>query len=165
MYIPLSGQRPARRTIYRYTQPAPAAGADWSVNVPSGKLWQIQSIYARLVTDANVANRGPRLILSDGGAEFLRLPAAVVAAAGVTTDYQWFANAVSVSLNNGVSFPLPPLILAPGAVVSVATASIQVGDQWGAPQLYIIETTLETGVINFDDAAVGAAADAGDLGG
>lgn len=111
----------------------PAAGADWSVTVPTGQIWRVRSIFAQLVSSATVANRQPFLQIKDAGGNFLfLLDWGTAQTASLTSSYTWGGSCPLV--NNGTSIfvgPIPQdMVLAEGSTISASTASIQTGDQW-----------------------------------
>lgn len=147
----ISGERPWRRARRVIAVTAPSAGADWSATVPDGKLWELVSVYASLVTSATVANRAVSLTVSDGVAVFLSIPAQAVQAAGATDKYLWFDHASVYALSGSLVAAIPHLVLEPGWVLASSTALIDAGDQWGTPRLHVIETTAKRGSVDMDD--------------
>lgn len=72
------------------TQANPAAGADFTVTVPAGANWVLNSVSARLVTSATVATRLPALVISDGsGNVVFNGPTAYGQTATLTWTYTW----------------------------------------------------------------------------
>lgn len=130
----------ARKTV---TAANPAAGAEVSITVPSGKYWTIETVKFALVTSATVANRLPALSIDDGTTEFWRWRSTVAQTATLTWTYYFLAstdNEVNRSAVNEMYEPLPAgLILGPGFRILTTTAAIQVGDDYGAPVLYVTE--------------------------
>lgn len=146
------GTRAIRRYPLRKSGVAPAAGADWSITVPGGQLWELISVYAQITTAVAVANRLPNLQISDGDITWLTLPGDAATAASLTGTYVW-ANGISpLSAAHGITAGLPrDLYLMPGSVVSVSTDNVQAADQWGVPVLNLIVTEFAGGRIDLAD--------------
>lgn len=125
------------------TVPSPAAGAEWSTKPPAGSVWLIQTLTARLTTSAVVANRMPRVLYSDSDAEFYRLPQSQVVVAstvlvlelarGLTTSFG------QIDVQTWSYAPLLPLPLLGSWQIGSTTTLIDVGDQWSAIRLYVLE--------------------------
>jgi hypothetical protein len=144
----ISGEAPWRRSRIVVRGSAPAAGADWSFLVPAGHVYRVVSLYARLVTDATVANRAVSLLASDGVATFLVIPPAAVQAASLTYDYAWWEHAPGALVGTGQGIPLVPLVLEAGWSLTASTALLKAGDAWGAPALAVIDTTVRDGAVD-----------------
>lgn len=111
----------------------PAAGADWTVSVPGQQLRRVISVYMKLVTDANVANRQPILRAASVAGDIIwEIEVAASQTASQTRVYM-FARTMG-SQFNGVSnnrhFPLPDTQLQGADVLRTVTTGIQVGDQY-----------------------------------
>ena len=111
----------------------PGAGLDWSVTVDGGEIWIPVSIAAQLVTSAVVANRDPRLEISnsDGTIAYVATNAAEVAS--LTHRLCWVRGygAVTNDTTGHVhTYPLPDVALMPGETVASVTTNIDAGDQW-----------------------------------
>ena len=120
----------------------PAAGADWSITVPAGAQWLLQSVNAQLVTSATAGTRIPSLVITDNAAHVVFTGVASLSqAASLTYTYSWSPGAVaSPAGSTSVSGPLPALLrLQPGWVIKTVTQGIQAGDQWSAISLAIQE--------------------------
>lgn len=121
----------------------PAVGTDWTINVTAGTMWYVQSIAARLVTSAVVANRSTAIIASDGTDVFMRLSPVQVQVASVSSRYSWVKNqgyAASSTWAAGIVASFPSIPLFGGFAISASTPAIDVGDQWSEIVLYVIET-------------------------
>lgn len=130
------------RTI---TAPNPAAGADFTVTVPPGSSWIVQSVRAQLVTSAAVANRAVTLRIGDGVSELRRIANVNVQAASLTWVYGWlpgygFVPASGIVQNYDLG-ETPPILNA-GATIATSTGAIDVGDQWSGIALSVIEYTV-----------------------
>jgi hypothetical protein len=143
----VSGQTPWRRSRLVEVRPDPAAGADWTFTVPAGKVWEVISAFAVLVTDATVANRAARLVVGDGVATFLSIAPAGVQAASLTYRYAWVAVGVAYQTANGQVAALPRLVLEPGWTLGTSTEGLVAGDNWGVPSLLVLETEVKGGPV------------------
>ena len=141
----ISGERPTRRVRVVAAAATPAAGADWSLTVPAGHLYELLSVYASLVTDANVATRSVSLVLTDGQATYLVLAAPGTQAASLTWGYAWTQHGNAYAGADGIVSGIPRLLLEPGWTIAASTASKQAGDQWGTPRLLVLDTLIERG--------------------
>lgn len=146
-----SGERPWRRVSTIYTMPAPAAGADFTITVPAGKLWDVVVIYATLTTAVAVASREADITFGDGNALFASVGPAAVQAASLADRYLWAVGLTNEVAGSSQSQAIPSLRLLPGWTIASVTANIQAADQWSAQKLYVVETTLRGGDINFED--------------
>jgi len=133
---------PTERLFRVVTGDDPAAGAEVSVAVPGGALWEVYSIRVQFTTDATVLSRNVRLTYDDGMTEFYRtaLPADIPAGQNFPlsfADYGAWANFGNISL--GVFIPLASMPLLPGYRIRTNTANLQAGDNYGAPVLFVAE--------------------------
>lgn len=111
---------------------SPAAGAAFSQAVPGQYYQRLVSVFARLVTDANVADRTVYLeYLDPEGNRILIAGAPVAQAASTTTDYafQAFVGQSDWPVDATVLVTLPPLLLLPTFSWRIGAANIQTGDQ------------------------------------
>lgn len=136
------------------TVAAPAAGADWTVTVPAGEYWVVIAANAQLVTDANVAARGPKLAFDAGAAAdtFYETGNSGTGQAASTTKQYSFGPGCAMETASPASgvfstFPLPvappAMILFPGYRIRMITGAIQVGDQWSNIRLLVMSETME----------------------
>lgn len=134
---PLAGQgRP--RTI---TGTDPAAGVEISETVPTGARWKIGSVGYALVTDATAITRFPLITIDDGATIIWQSAISTGQAASITGIYRFAPGAASATIaTNHFNFALPSnLILAAGYRIRTVTASLQAGDNFGAPVLHVEE--------------------------
>jgi hypothetical protein len=122
--------------------PNPAAGADWSLQVPSGRSWRVQSLSALLTTSATVANRLLGLQITWAGTLIWSAinTAAVAASVAHTLIAQRIVNpnfANTTGTRHWVD--VPDYWLPPQAVISAWNSNIQAGDQWSAIAAYVEE--------------------------
>lgn len=147
----ISGEAPWRRSRIVSGVANPAAGADWSAAAPAGHLWRPFSITAILTTSAVVANRQVRLLFGDGTNTYATLSAPAVQAASLAHVYTWAAVDTFLALGLVQVSALPDLSIPPGWTVGVSTLAIDVGDQWSAVRLGLIDTTERWGRLDLAD--------------
>lgn len=143
----ISGEAPWRRSRIVQAVANPAAGADWSQVVPAGHLWRPFSVTCQLLTSAAVANRQAVLVLGDGTSTYAYLTAPAVQAAGATVIYTWTDVDTFVALGARQVAALPVVDIPPGWTIGVATSLIDVGDQWSAIRLALLDTTSRFGAL------------------
>ena len=129
----------------------PAAGAELTVTVPAGQVWELVQVKATLVTDATVANRSPVLYIKDASSvEIARFPIALSQGASLTVLWLWKAGFPTTGeFIAGASPPdfedsgpiTPGMILNAGYTITTLTTAIVAGDNWGAPSVYIKRLT------------------------
>lgn len=121
----------------------PAAGANWSITVPTGASWTLNSVRATLTTAVAAANRIPDLQIKDGSGNIvLDALAGVAQTASLTDAWSWSAGAVTSTVLGSVnSVGLPAgFKLNSGWVIQQVTANLQAADQWSAIALSVTET-------------------------
>jgi len=139
--LPLDGEGAALRIAITN----PAAGADWSVTVPTGARWELVSASMLYTASAVAANRQPRLTVDDGTNIVFEGPSVAAITAGLAIRESWGAGAggpVSADITTGgaVSSGLPnDLYLEGGWRVRSSTGAIDGGDTWTAGSLYVRE--------------------------
>lgn len=131
-----------QRKRYAYVGAAPAAGADFTITVPAGRVWEVVSIQASLTTSGVAGTRQVSLSLSDGQTVFLTLAAFTTQIASLTRRYTWFTGAAPYTISTDIVSQVPPLILQQTSVIASSTASKDTADQWTGPLLQVIETTF-----------------------
>lgn len=120
---------------------APAAGADFSVTVPTGARWRLYSVIASFVTSIAVANREMVLVIDDGATELARIPQGVAQVASLTRAYSFYEAAERNTIAQAGAFTaaLPIVPLLAGSRIRSAVANIDAADQFGAPQVLVEE--------------------------
>lgn len=110
----------------------PAAGAQWSY-VTSGRGLLV-SITAVLTTDAVVANRTPRLTITDGGGHTVALtPLPPAQVASLAVSYCWYPGApLGAVASSPMTAPVPTIELGPGWTIASVTGGMDAGDQWSS---------------------------------
>ena len=122
----------------------PAAQVELSETVPTGAIWVIDSIKVLLVTDANVANRFCFLTIDDGTNEVFRAASLASITASLTWNLIWSTQgSQSTGSSSSANSVLPITMMVPGGYrIKTTTSSLQVGDNFGAPQLFVREWIL-----------------------
>lgn len=140
--------RRAERYLKTILVTSPAAGATWTFTAPGGDILILLQLRARLVTDANVANRRPALTLTDGTTEFFRINTLTSQVAAVTGEYS-YVNGLGAAWNPNTdySLPLPPagVVIKPGFVLGHTVANLQAGDQFSNIVLRVLDIPLRGG--------------------
>lgn len=119
----------------------PAAGGEVSETVPANAVWRLKSLYASLVTDANVANREVSLSIDDGTNTYSRAFSGQAHPASTTGLYS--VSPVGTRYNRflleGTAIPIPSQLSSAGHRFVSITGNLQAGDNYGAPQLLVEE--------------------------
>lgn len=113
--------------------PDPVAGEEWTLTVPGDQIWRIESLVARLVTSAVVANRRAVLRADDQQDVWYAALATADQAASQTMRYGAFAGASPNGLAGvmgTIALPTSGLVLLPGYRLFTVTANLDAGDQW-----------------------------------
>lgn len=124
----------------------PAAGADWNVQVPGGRMWRLFAMNASFTASAVVANRFPACrFLSNGLVIFENLNQAPIAAAN--TFRVIFQPGMFIAPNQpiagSVMVPFYPMWLIPGDQIGTLTVNMDVGDQWSQITLIVEEAYFD----------------------
>jgi len=122
----------------------PAAGAEISQTVPTGARWRLSSLWARLTTSVTAANRYARLLVDDGSNWLWLSDPAAAHVASTTISYvagQGAPRLDNVYATRSWAFPVN-VLLGAGYRIQTATANLDAGDDWEAPQL-LVEEWLE----------------------
>jgi hypothetical protein len=117
--------------------PCPAAGADWTIAVPTNAQWQLASCRSTLTASSTQQTRIPALIIDDGGSniELASVPLEVQMA-GTTITYTWcrgcFPRVITLPAGNvQIIGDLPAsLEMTEGARIRTVTTGIHASDQW-----------------------------------
>lgn len=116
----------------------PAAGAEFTVTVPTNARWRFCCVRGTLVTAVAAANRSAILNFNNAGNVFYNACAAPVQAASLTWGYSWGAGVTTLLVTVGSTTPnvetsIPvDLWLPGGSTVQSITQNIQAADQWTA---------------------------------
>jgi len=109
------------------------------VTIPAIQAWRLQAANARLVTDANAANRVVTIdYLDPSGALTASNGGAAVQVASLTNDYRWQHDrgVAEWNVNTPLFAPLDPTLLPPGFQVRFTVANMQATDQLSALSLF-----------------------------
>lgn len=124
------------------SQPAPAAGKEWSFTTGGFGLTQILSATVQLVTSAQVPKRAPGISITDGdGKVLLVLTSAAEFAAALTRRISVVEGvAPNVLTASGPAvINIPPLLLERGYSINSVTEGLQTEDQYGELTLWVEE--------------------------
>lgn len=124
----------------------PAAGAEISETVPTNAVWRLWGLTIPLTTDATVANRRVTLRLDDGTNDFHRYLAHAAQAASLLRTYCAYPigyATVDIGQDTPILLASPPPFLFQGWRIRTSTISLQAGDDYGAPQLFVEEWIQE----------------------
>lgn len=129
--------------IYRIHEVAdPAAGAEWSVDVPGDDVWLVHTVSFRLVTSGAGGNRLPRLIADDGTIDWLTLAARNqqgVSASRTYTFVEGYGESYAIVDLDTSMLPAGGVLLQPGWGLRTVTNGIESGDQYSRVRLAITE--------------------------
>jgi hypothetical protein len=122
------------------TVPNPAAGADFTVNVPGSEQWRIVSLFAILTTSAGVANRWVRFQITDGANQYFETVLSNVIVANTAARISAAIGAQQITS----SAPLQPWTtylldewIPPSGVFRSSIGNVDVADQWSSVALYV----------------------------
>jgi len=119
--------------VIRSVQQAnPAAGADFTITVPTGARWRVQALRANLTTSAAVANRTVQTVVDDGVNTNFIGPFLTAQTAGQSLGYTAYpggGNPYTILTEQGSPLPSPTVMFA-GARIRSLTANLQAADQW-----------------------------------
>jgi len=120
-------------TVRSITVTTPAAGAQFSLTVPAGVTWILNSVRAQLVTSAVVANRTPDLQVKDASGNIVMDAVAGTSQTASATDaWVWGPGLfTSTTLRQSDSVGIPTgMRLNAGWVLQMNVFNMDVGDQW-----------------------------------
>jgi hypothetical protein len=110
----------------------PAAGANFTTTFPAGYIHELISLKFALTTDANVANRQPRITISNGAVVFTQFFSTIVTTASLIYTYNFNLYQTHSTMAPGalhISAPLPSgIVLGPSYILTSLVAGLQVGD-------------------------------------
>lgn len=150
MGAPVSGEATWRRSRIALSVAAPAAGADWTLTVPAGHVYQLLSVFATLVTSAVAATRIARLLLGDGDSTFLDVPPFASQITTLTRRYAWIPAGQAYATGLGILSPLPDVELQAGWTLGTTTDAIDITDQWSAIRVNVIDLWERRGPIGLN---------------
>ncbi len=140
----MRGSLDGQGVIRAVTGTNPAAGANFSVTVPTGARWRLQSLDVSMVTSGTAANREMVLVIDDGTTILARVPQGTAQIASLTRTYSYYESASRNTIAQAGNFDaaLPPIVLLAGSRIMSAVTNIEVDDDIGAPTL-LVEEWLE----------------------
>jgi hypothetical protein len=132
---------PLRGVIKSVTGTDPAAGAECSDTVPANALWRLHGWRASLVTSAAATTRQVMLQVTDGATVVMETPANGTQGASLTRAYSALESvSAPAGVGSSLFIALPSEMVIPaGYVIRTSTSGLDVGDNWGAPQLTVEE--------------------------
>lgn len=127
--------------IRSITGTLPVAGAEITEVVPTGAIWQLQTIHFTLTTSANVANRQPHILIDDGTNVLYDGVSINPIAASLVTSFNAAPGIFPVGpVDNSVRIVLPiQILLLSGFRIRTSTTALQANDQYSAPQYQVME--------------------------
>jgi hypothetical protein len=136
---------PGTGTIKTITITAPGAGVEFTVTVPAGKVWRIQSL-RYLFSSANAgATRTSNLKMTDGTNTLaVVVPFAQQAINVSNNPYTWTIGILGggSTFGNDVNQTIPAIVLAPSSVISSLTGALNAGDTYTSLFLLVEEFVL-----------------------
>lgn len=128
-----------RRAFPKFT---PAAGAEWSVNVPGGCQWRLIGGTAHFLASGAVANRFPGIQFTSLGVPVWRNFFNNNLAAGSNKDILYELGTtfnISASPDGGVPVVFEPILLVQGDTMASTTVALDALDQYSNVQLVVEE--------------------------
>lgn len=119
----------------------PAAGAEVSETVPTGRRWLLHSVRLTLVTDATATNRRVNVVIDDGVNTIMRIPSPTAQSANTTINYS-FVNVGHAGFQGDSELCIHapwPLWLLEDWRIRTLTDNMGAGDNYAAPQLAVEE--------------------------
>ena len=134
-------EMPGRGFMTNVTGVNQAANVECTDDVPGNEMWILKGYKVVLVTDANVANRRVHLNMPFGGnSPAITAYSTIDQTAGTTITYIFapFGSVPLASSNNTILIPIPPdIVMKEADTISTTTVNRQVGDNFGAPKIYV----------------------------
>jgi len=126
----------------------PVVAVDPTITVPLLEAWDLESLEAQVVADANAANRLIQVIITDStGVEIARGPidgTAITANQTVNYHFGQFGTVpADTTTNHFDQIPTQPKVrIPPGGIIKFVTAAIQAGDQFTALKVMATKYSL-----------------------
>jgi hypothetical protein len=132
---------PEGRILIAATGADPAAGEEFSITVPGRAVWEIIAVRVVLVASASAATRAVKLQLDDGTNTFASLNVNDGITANETIALTWGRGLVlDDNFVGQIQSVLPdPTIMLPGWRIRSVTGSLNSGDNYSRPVLYVRE--------------------------
>lgn len=121
------------------TETAPAAGASFTTSVVGNYQERLLTVWVRLVTDGNAANREVVLEFQDGsGNTYAMCGAATTVPASSTYDYSFsvWQGTDTFPVNTGILVPLAPIIQLPTYKWKLTVVNVQATDALSRIRVY-----------------------------
>lgn len=141
-------ERGVRRS---FTIPNPAAGANWSVNVPGGRMWRLVGGQAFFQASAAVGSRnlGLNVQTAQTAMQVSYNSTAIAAAGNGSAIYTPSgAGVLAASINTLLPVPFTPTWLEPGDTLRSITANLDAADQYSNITLWIEELWFDNQDLN-----------------
>ena len=120
----------------------PAAGAEFTVTVPTNRMWKLLSVRCLFVAAAGGGTRKPHLVLNDGSNDFADYPPTDGADASQSLFFMFapLGAASPSNSDNDLMVNIPGnLSLPEGFVIKSLTEGFAGGDNWATPFLFVEE--------------------------
>lgn len=119
----------------------PAAGVEILETVPAGARWKLKAFNCALSTDATVANRYPRIQITDGTNIIWEEDPPTAQTASLTQNFNTGPSTIrtAVAIANKIWALPSEMTLEAGYQIKTATISLQAGDNWGVPKITVEE--------------------------
>jgi hypothetical protein len=134
----------SRTNRFAARQVSPAAGADISITVPNGVLWDVNSLTALFTAGAGVANRLVAFVVKNQDGQIVyqyQMATALTANQTCTFTFSEDFNSTPPAQGNGLNLlcPAPKPWFLPGWSFGTVTAAIAAADQWSAVTCWVEE--------------------------
>lgn len=119
----------------------PAAGAEVTEAVPTGARWRLISLKVLLTASAQAANRRTRFLIDDGTTIYFRTRSATDQTANQAIHHTFATVGDTLTTSASTSVIASPglLYLPAGHRILTDTFNLDVGDDYGAPQMLVEE--------------------------
>jgi hypothetical protein len=133
-----------RTNRFAFRAVSPAAGADISLSVPNGVLWDVNTLCALFTASAGAANRLVGFVVKNQDGQTVYTYQTTTALTANQTSTFTFSEDFHAGMQtpaNGslILGPSPQPLLLPGWTFGTVTAAIAAGDQWSAVTVWIEE--------------------------
>jgi hypothetical protein len=129
-------------TFREVVVPSPVAGAEWSLVLPSGYNWLVALGQATLLASGVVATRLPGFRIANGdNVPFYTAQSGTSLAAGLTQTVSYATDGAQAPGGAGAVnvIDVPEVMLPGGWRIGSSTGAIDVGDQYSAIRLYLLQ--------------------------
>lgn len=143
--------------------PAPLPGVEVDIVLPGGAFYRVINWYQLFTTSVAVANRTPRFRITDATTRLWSLGIPANVAASTAVEINLASNlplSASLSIALTGTLPFPDVVIPGGFHLLTNTLNIDVGDQYGAPVLWMEELDQgpmgnQYGLVPFGATAIG----------